>query len=180
MIIRCGYCGASVDKPTGAVNRAVKGGKRLFCGFACSADAKRVDPAEKKRRLAEYGKRRRAAMGGTIKEQKRQWYQANAKAIHERHAAQMESDPEYRERHKECQRRCQESPEWKAHKAEYDRRYRADRMYGEMADAYLILLMLDDEVERQEPDRVELYRQKGTLNKSQERKRNGNREETER
>lgn len=180
MLITCPQCGKEADKQAGAVNRAHGAGLKIYCSRECSHLGRR-DPGTKDRikaRIREYWQR------PENKERKKrrnaEVYQQQKAELYAAHKARMETDPGYRAKYKAAQQRCQDRPEWKAHKRGYDRRYRATREYGEMAEAYLVLLELNEEVERQEPDRVELYRAKGTLNKSQGRKRDYECSETDR
>jgi hypothetical protein len=182
MLIQCAHCGKDAEKATSAVNRARKVGMALYCDKQCSSDARRMSTEEKKARKVEYDRQRREGpLREALLQQKKSHYEANAKEILAAQKAARESDPELKKRRRDCQRRCMERPEWKKHKRDYDRQYRAEREFGEMAPAYLLLLELEQEVERQEPDWVDLQRQKGTLNKSQRRRRSGNyKDDTER
>lgn len=175
MLIQCTHCGNSVEKETSAVNRSRKVGMALYCDKRCSSDARRIGTEEKKARKVEYDRQRREGpLREALLQQKKAYYEAHAREILAVQKAAREADPELKKRRRDCQKRCMERPEWKEHKREYDRQYRADREFGEMAPAYLLLLELEKEVERQEPDWVDLQRQKGTLNKSQRRRRSGN------
>lgn len=130
---------------------------------------------QKKAIKAEYDRQRRDALGELLRTKKREAYRANhsenlAKQRVKR--AQLYSDPvalaDYREKLKEIRSR----PEWKKHKRQYDRRYRAEKKVGpEWADSYLALLDLENEVDEMVPNRMDLYVMKGTLNKAQMRKR---------
>lgn len=181
MLIQCAHCGNNVEKETSAVNRARKVGMALYCGKVCSSDARRISTEEKTARRVEYDRQRReGSLREALLQQKKAHYMAHAQEILAAQKAARESDPELKKRRRDCQRRCMERLEWKEHKRAYDRQYRAEREFGEMAPAYLLLLELEKEVERQEPDWVDLQRQKGTLNKSQRRRRDGYKDDLER
>lgn len=174
--ITCAHCGKESARKAGAVNRARKKGAPMYCGKACAGAARRVPIEAKKARLAEYGRKRRAELADQIKAQKDEWYRQNQKEIYARHRERMDNDPEYRERHVACQRRCQSTPEWKEHKRQYDRKYRGKREYGELGEAFVVLMELVEEIDRQEPDRSVRAAENGTLNKSRTRKRQWQRE----
>lgn len=178
MIIVCAYCGREVERRTSDVNRARKFGRPLYCDQKCAGLKRRTGKTieQRKAEIAEYGRRRREGMGDTLRAQKKAYYQANKRLIRKRLLKRFESDAEYKARHRACQDRCQSRPEWKARKKHYDRQYRAGRLYGPMAEAYVTLLELDDEIRKRVPDNAELAAEKGTLNKKQTRRREWERE----
>lgn len=132
----CGSCGATVRQPQGAINRAIRQGKPLYCDRACAGRARQVSQSHKKRRKAEYDARRRAEKATEISAQKRAYYQRtrDPERERERRRANMSRHVEY------CRR-----PEYKAAKAEYDRERRA-KDYGPYGDAYLLLVDLEREI----------------------------------
>ena len=174
MEIVCAYCGQFAEKRTGDVNRAKTRGAPIYCGKVCSGLAKRLDPDAKReaaaRRQREYWQRpenaaRKKARAAELFQQSKQpggWYP--------QHRERMRTDPEYRAKHKACQARCQARPDWKARKQEYDREWRATRHYGNMAEAFLVLMELESEVEKR-IEWLDLQSEKGTANKCQTRRR---------
>lgn len=124
---------------------------------------------------ADYDCSRRAALGEKLRAEKRAYYYAtHADRLKKQSEirARIYSDPAVLEMHRAKMKSLRERPEWKAHKALYDRRFRATKLVGpDWADAYLNLLDLESEVEKMVPDRTEMYIQKGTYNKAQTRKR---------
>lgn len=53
-------------------------------------------------------------------------------------------------------------PKYRAYKRRYDLKRRASA-YGQFADCYRLLLLLQAEIKKQEPDRFERYRQSGRM-----------------
>lgn len=163
----CPQCGKAFAAKTGHYNRAVKIGATLYCGRACAGLARRLKnpPTEAERKEAKrlYDKSRRDAKRDELCAKKREHYYAN----HERILAEMKI---YRAKHMArhvayCQR-----PEYKACKAEYDKRYRAVKNFGEFAEAALTLLDIDSAV-ADRATRQDIYQENGTLNKAQKRRR---------
>ena len=178
MRVRCQNhaCLRTFDKPRNYYSRTEVRGGGHYCGKPCSQTARRVFGPEmsddmKRARKATYDREYQSKNRDRLRAEKRAYYQANKAQLYAKHSARMKSDPVYRNKYKAAQARCQARPEWKARKAKYDRRYRAEREYGEWADAYLTLLDLDEEVEAAEPSFVALAIAKGNLNKKQTRRR---------
>ena len=71
-----------------------------------------------------------------------------------------------RERHADYCR----TPEYREWKAQYDRQYLAQKQYGPFAEAALTLRALEEEITCRST-RYEIYTERGTLNKTQRRKR---------
>lgn len=159
----CAHCGKPVKQPIGAINRALRMGLRLYCDKVCSGLGRRVEKSkaqkvEEKRVYDEQYRQRNLAM---LKAKKAAYFQATydpAKAAIGR-KARMAQHVEY------CQR-----PEYKAWKREYDRAYRAKADFGPFWESALLLLQVDEEVSSR-MTKYEIYAANGTLNKSQQRKR---------
>lgn len=161
----CPQCKGSFDVETGRFNRAQKIGAPLYCGKACAGLARRrVDPpteAERKAAKAEYDRQYRERNAEKRKQQKAEYFQRTydpAKAAKER-KARAHLHAEYCRRH-----------EYKAWKSQYDRRYRADKEFGEFADVALLLQDIEAEIDER-ATRSEIYRANGTTNKAQTRRR---------
>lgn len=135
----CQHCGAVVQQPQSAINRAIRQGKPLYCDRACSGAARRVPSGQKKESKRIYDARRRTEKAAEIREQHRAYHQRtyNPVKARERRLANMDRHAEY------CRR-----PEYRAYKKDYDRRHRAEE-YGEYAEAYLLLLDLEREIRSQ-------------------------------
>ena len=132
----CRSCGATVRQSQGAINRAIRDGKPLYCDRVCAGIARRISSSQKKRKKALYDARRRTEKAAEISAQRRAYYQRTRDPEKERvrRQATMARHVEY----------CRQ-PEYRADKAEYDRERRA-KEYGPYADAYLLLLDLEREI----------------------------------
>jgi len=119
-----------------------------YCSRLCSANARRVDPGDKKRRKTEYDRaRRNGPKRDEILQKKRDHYRANSDYFLQKQAERRAS-PEYRAKMQEYGKNYRQDPEWKRHKREYDRKYRAVRLYGQdLAPAYLAFLALTDHLQ---------------------------------
>ena len=139
----CRYCGAVVQQPQGSIRRALREGKPLYCDRACSGAARRVPPDRKKEAKRIYDAQRRVDKATELRAQRAAYYQRTRDPARERERrlANMDRHIEY----------CRQ-PEYRAYKADYDRRRCADE-YGEYAEAYLLLLDLEQEI----PSRATAY-----------------------
>jgi phage host-nuclease inhibitor protein Gam len=162
VIIVCPHCKKKAQKPNGAVTRAAKVGMPIYCDRVCAGFARRVEKtiAQKKEEKRLYDLQYRAARLETIKANKRAYFQRTydpKKAAIER-KERMPKHVEY------CRR-----PEYRDYKAQYDRQLRA-QVYGEFAEAFLLLGDLDREVNNRMTD-YDIRVMNGTLNKRLQRKR---------
>ena len=171
MLIVCPQCRQQVEKATGAVNRARKLGLPVYCGRECAGLARR-NPAKltgdaAKEAKAAYDRNRRAALGQALLEKKRQaYYDRLARDETKVRAAQKRLRETRKQQHLEYCRR----PEYRQKKAGYDQQRRANIFYGPFAESFLTLLDLKNEIASR-ASRTEIYRQNGTLCKTQRRKR---------
>lgn len=162
----CKQCGAEFERSPGAVNRAEALGAPLHCGRACAGLARRI-PAladvDRKANKAEYDRLRRLAIGDQIRAKKAAFYLQHREKLKIEHAiyraANMHRHVEY----------CRQ-PAYRAKKSEYDMKRRALLQFGEFSEAFLLLQVVEKEIERR-ASRYEIYSQNGTLNKAQTRKR---------
>ncbi len=169
--IRCGHCNALLFKPVRDVNRAEKHSAPLFCNKACFGLAHRDPnpPTAEQRRIAkaEYDRQRRADLGEELRAQKRaarlRLLAENPALVRQREKANRDAN---RDRHAEYCR----TPEYREWKAQYDRQYLAKKQYGPFAEAALTLRALEEEITCR-ATRFEIYTERGTLNKTQRRKR---------
>jgi len=169
--VRCAWCNALVFKPVRDVNRASARGANLYCGKTCSGMARRDlnPPTDEERRAAksEYDRQRRLAKGDQIKAEKRAAYHAKIAADpvgmrakeREQRQRRMPQHAEY------CRR-----PEYRKWKAQYDQKHRARKQFGAFGEAAIILNDLEREITSR-ASWTEIRRANGTLNKTQERKR---------
>lgn len=163
MIITCPQCGCLADKPAGAVNRSKSKGAPIYCGKVCASIGRRKPekpPSQRKAEKAEYDRQYRAKNAGILRKKKADYYQRTA---------DREKEREYRKkvmrRHVEYCRR----PEYKAYKSQYDKRYRAQKYYGDFAECALVLRELETAV-LDRASRYQLQFESGKLNKAKKRK----------
>lgn len=161
----CPQCREPFEASTGKARRADKKGAPLYCGRACAGLARRnpnpPTEAERKAAKAAYDAKYRALNHEARKAQKAAYYREHRDPEKERAArkARMPKHVEY------CRR-----PEYRAWKSEYDSRYRAQKIFGPFAEAFLLLQDIEREIDSQ-ATRYEVYRANGTLNKALTRKR---------
>lgn len=165
MIFNCAYCGKEGHRRSGEVNRANRTGMNLYCDRECAGRGRRslvvksVDQqkAEKAAYDREYRERNREAR----KAQKAAYYKRTRDPIKEAEIrkSRMHLHVEY------CRR-----PEYRGKKKIYDRQYRAKKFYGDFAECFLLTMAIRDECLSRMTD-YEIRLEKGTLNKSQQRKR---------
>lgn len=163
MRVVCEQCGNEFERCVGHVNRARKKGYGLFCGRRCAGLARRTTKTKAQRvaEKAEYDREYRARNSDMLKRKKAAYHKRTydpAKAAVER-KKRSAAHAEY------CRR-----PEYRAWKRKYDKKHRARKMFGEFADAYLVLGDLDREV-LSRMSRYEIGLANGTINKALTRKR---------
>jgi hypothetical protein len=159
---KCCYCKKHGTKEIGLINRAKSINAPLFCGRVCFGLSRRIRKtiAQKKSEKAAYDREYRALNRIEIKRKKHEYFLRTYDPV-----AAAEERKKTMPRHVEQCRR----PEYKEYKREYDRKLRASE-YGEFAEAYMILLDVDREVNGRITD-YETRVINGTLNKSLKRKR---------
>lgn len=158
--VTCSYCGDITHKENGAINRAKKQNKSMYCNRLCSSKAKKLTDEEKKenKRLYDIEYRRRP----DYKQKKYESYKRNYDKEKERikRKVNMYKHIEY----------CRQ-PEYRKKKKEYDKLRRSKIKYGEFSGVHLLLMDLEDEItERATKYQISLENQ--TINKAQRRKRN--------
>ncbi len=143
-------CGRLGYKWISDVRRARKNGCLLFCSQACSGDAHRIEGTDEERRArkiaydAEYRRKNR----DHINAGKHIHYLANHDRMLEEQA-ERRARPGAREQQAAYHHEWIRRPKVKAAKQKYDRRYRAERNYGEFAGAFLALQDLQTEIDSQ-------------------------------
>ena len=170
--IQCGYCSKEIKKSIGDINHAKKRGYGLFCNQTCSGLSHRHNKTEEqlKKEKSDYDKEFRIKNRERLKKQKHEAfkidyaanpekYRAIRKAKYEKHLLYLQSD------------------KYKIWKKNYDEKRRAKIMYGEFAEASLVLKKIEDVLDAQL-----IKREQGiTFNKStQQRKRTWQRNSTAR
>lgn len=161
-LITCA-CGHPAMRPTGEINRALKRGWPLWCSRECAGLARRKErsEAELKAAKAAYDRRRRTELAEQLRAAKREYHKRTydpAKAAEERRR-KMPRHVEY------CRR-----PEYRAKKADYDKRRLAQQQFGDLWESQLLVLELETEI-LSRASRYEIDLQNGKLNKATRRKR---------
>lgn len=161
--IECAYCGTLVFKPAGGVNRSRRIGAPVFCGRECSGLARRSDKTDEQKRAEkkEYDAARRIALADQIKAAKREY--------HKRTYDPVKAAIDRKKRIPRHIEYCRQ-PQYRAWKRDYDRRYRAEKEYGEYGECFMLMQDIRAECLRQMSD-YEIRVTKGTINKRQQRKR---------
>jgi hypothetical protein len=159
---KCSHCKKRGKKEIGLINRAKSINAPIFCDRVCFGLSRRIEKttAQKKAMKAEYDRQYRALNLKEIKRKKHEYFLRTYDPV-----VAAEERKKTMPRHADYCRR----PEYKEYKREYDRRLRASQ-YGEFAEAYMILLDVDREVNSRISD-YETRVANGTLNKALQRKR---------
>jgi hypothetical protein len=168
MQAKCQHCRASFETKTSRINRAAKIGAPLYCGRVCAGLARRLanPPTDEQRRAAKSAydaKRREGPKRETILAKKREHYYANHDRLKAEHA-------EYRAAHMDRHVEYCRQPEYRAKKAIYDRKRRAEQDFGEFSEAALLLADVEREI-AERASKYEIYLTNGTINKAQQRRR---------
>ena len=163
----CAHCGAAAEGPVGHVNRARSRGNNLYCSRVCSGLGRRDNRTAELRKEAKrlYDIEYRARDPQKRKLAKAEYYERTKDRAKEAEARKRRA-PQHAEY---CRR-----PEYRAWKKGYDRRYRAEKHYGDFAECFLLVMDIRDECLSRMTD-YEIRLEKGTFNKSQQRKRNDER-----
>ncbi len=149
--LACPQCDALFQRAAGTVRyrRKKDPDAVFFCSRDCGAVFFRkppVSPEEKRRLKAEYDRQRRTKLGDDLRASKRRAYYRDHSANLQRQRKRRE-DPATKARERACQDRIQGTEEYRAHKREYDRWYRARKTYGdEWAECAILLIELRKEI----------------------------------
>lgn len=167
-IVLCPQCLGLFETETGRFNRAAKIGSPLYCGRVCAGLARRLKnpPTDEQRRSAKAAydaKRRNGPKRSEILAKKLAHYYANHDRLKAEHAV-------YRAAHMDRHVEYCRQPEYRAKKAVYDRRRRAEKNFGEFSEAALLLTDIDREI-AERSTKYEIYLGNGTLNKALQRRR---------
>ena len=159
----CAFCGNVAQRLPRDINRAAQGGHPLFCNRKCFSLSRRkhktkAQKVEEKRVYdAEYRVRNPAMLRAKKHAYFKRTYDPVKAAIDRK--AKMPRHVAY------CQR-----PEYRAWKAEYDRRHSANKDFGPFAECHLLLQDIDKEVCSRMTD-YEVRMANGTINKKLSRRR---------
>ncbi len=170
-VVQCLQCGDDFHRPIGEINRAAKIGAPLYCNRACAGLARRnadkLTGEAARAHKAEYDRARREKLGAGLLAAKRDAYHARVAREGEALRAKQKT---YRDAHMARHVEYCRRPEYKAIKAVYDRRFRAEKNFGPFAEAFLVLQDVENEIASR-ASRQEIYAQNGIVNKSLKRKR---------
>ena len=163
-LIKCAYCGTDVEKENGAINRARKQDKPIYCGRMCfGLDHKGFKTGEQKRKeKREYDKQYRKENIVLLKAKKAEYF----KQTYDPEKARIDRKKRAGYHAEYCRQ-----PEYRKWKKEYDREYRAKKLFGEYWECYLLTLDIREECLEQASD-YDIRKANETINKAQQRKRN--------
>lgn len=161
MKVKCAYCKKVFEILAGAYNRAKRNGHKVYCSKEHSGLGRRSGKTtkQKKAHKSAYDRKRRIVLANEIKTQKADYFKKD-------YAANPGKYKKQRKKRQAAHNEYCRQPKYKAYKKKYDRRYRANKFYEPMAEAFLVLL----DLERQIDNRV-ATKQNNVINKSQKRKR---------
>lgn len=164
--IICENCDKKADQEVGHVNRAKRQGNHLYCGRPCSSEAKRKTKAEKieAKRIYDIAWRARPEHKAERSAEFKRNYNPEKARI--KRAFVKKAHPEIEAKRREYMA----LPEYKAHKKEYDKEFRAKKKYGDYWECAILAIEINSEVKSRSSD-IEIRRQNGTLNKHKARKR---------
>lgn len=166
--ITCDYCGKSAMREVGHVNRARRQGDKLFCdryhaGLGRRKNKSKEQKAEEKRLYDIIYRARPEHKAQRSAEFKRN-YNPEKAAI--KRALIKKERPEIEVKRREYMA----LPKYKSLKHKYDRRYLAEKNYGDYAECQLLLMDIDKNIRLQASD-YEIRLANGTLNRLTKRKR---------
>lgn len=158
----CDYCKNHVNQNNGAINRARKKERPIFCNRICSGLGRRKNktPQQKKEEKRLYDIHYRET-NPTLKARKAAYYQKtrDPEKEREKRKSRMHLHVKY----------CQQ-PAYREWKKKYDRKYRCQQEFGEFWESASILLDVENEIDSR-MSKYEIYQTNGTLNKHQQRRR---------
>ena len=162
-LVFCPVCGFGVMKKNGAIARAAKVGMALYCSRECSGVAHRKGRSKAERVEAKrvYDAKYRAERAAELKARKAAYHKRtyDPTAAREVRAKRMPYHIEY----------CRQ-PKYVAWKREYDKQYRAKKLFGPFWESALLVNDINFEVLAR-ASRYEIDLQNGKLNKATKRKR---------
>lgn len=156
----CPHCNVEFEKQLNYVNRAKKLCVPLYCSRVCSGLARRknITPEQFKANKQAYDiKRRNGEKRQEILDKKNASWKANYDPV---------KAAEYRQKRMPYHVEYCRQPHYKAKKIDYDKKHRAEKHYGDFADAFLLTEQIFGLI-----DNREIKYMNGLTNKSQIRKR---------
>lgn len=166
--IKCKFCGNDFQRALATVK--LHGAK--FCSRRCSGQARVVPMTESERKAAksEYDARRRnGPERARILAEKRGDYYKNRER-YRRYWAKKRKQPGYKKMMRDYLAGYW-TPELKALKKDYDRKFRAKRQFGPFWESHYLIQLINDEVLRQ-TTKYDCRISRGYYNKAQLRRRN--------
>lgn len=163
--VKCAYCGKEFEIATGQYNyRVVKHGLNIYCSRKHFGMARRMylPTVIKKQEKAEYDKEYRVKNEKKLKKRQKAYFKKDYAANPEKYRQQR------KRRQKEHNEYCRR-PEYKKWKQEYDKQYRAKKIYGQLWESAIALNELAKIV-----DNRQAKQQQKSINKTQNRKRYAN------
>lgn len=162
MIIVCNHCGKNVDKRQCDIDRAKKINAPLYCNKECAGLARRIviTIEQFKANKREYDKIYRLKNHERRKVEKAEYHKANYDPVRQR---------EYNQKRMPLHVEYCRQPKYRAKKVDYDREYRAAKLYGEFAECAILVEKINKMLV-QKADKAELRTIQGTNNKSKRRK----------
>lgn len=162
--IKCDYCGKEHEKYLGHVNRARSIGANLYCDHKCMGLARRQYLSEetKKQEKADYDKQYREKNEKKMKKKREAWFKKD-------YAANPEKYRQARKRKQKAHNEYCRQPEYKKWKQEYDKKFRAKKIYGKLWESAIALNELAKIV-----DNRKAKAEQKCITKSQNRKRYAN------
>ena len=166
MKVSCDRCGGACEKDTGHVNRSKRLGFALYCSRVCMGLSRRknLTIAQKKEAKRLYDIKYRRANLAKIKARKAEYFKRDYNANPEKYKAIRKKTSAY---HAEYCR----SPAQKEKTRERDKKRYAQTTFGPLWEIHYLAMKIDDEAQKQ-MNKHEIMQSKGTINKSQKRKRN--------
>lgn len=173
MKLNCAHCGKVANKRSADINRARAQGMNLYCDRRCAGLGRRAAPktiAQRKMEKRLYDQAYRRRHRAMLKAKKRAYHLATYDPETERvkRKRRIPLHVEY------CRR-----PEYKRWKSQYDRNYRAKKLFGPFAEAALLTVDLNREIKGRMANH-EIRWENQTANKSQFRARTAKEEERSR
>jgi hypothetical protein len=168
--IFCPSCQQWKPRQNSAIEAARKAGMNLYCGRVCAGIGRRKDYPIGPRNPD--WKQLKSAYDREYRDKNRERLKAEKAAAY-KIAGPLKRDKEKAYRVQRMPKHVEycRQPEYRAYKEKYDRKRRAVKQFGtEFADAFLVLQQVENEIDSR-IDRNEIYRQNGTVNKIQQRRR---------
>lgn len=145
MILDCPICGCEFEISTGHYNRAQKLGLNNYCGKVCSGIGRRVSKTaeQKKKEKAKYDKQYREKNIEAKTKKAKAYYENNKPEI-------LKKMRVYRKRTMPRHVEYCRQPKYKAYKKDYDKQYRAKKLFGDYWESAIILTELEAEYDNRE------------------------------